>query len=694
MARGSQPFHTGGGWRVSPLHFTLLAASLLALGIAIWLTRGRGGEMSRFAGAIFVMAFDSIPVSGWLIAAWGFGSLVRKGLRLDAAELGPIDLGLGVPALLWLDHALGAAGLLQLGGSAGGWLLLCVGWLAAMLSLRERLAAQSLSLRIGGVSSLALIAAVPALTVMFIAATSAPGWLWATEAGGYDVLEYHLQMPREWLTLGSITPQLHNAYSFAPSYVEAAYYHLAVLLDPLAQRPGNGALEAATACQMLHAALMIWAAREVTLLAGRHVSHWMALAAGAMTLSVPWVVVTGSMAYNEAPLIGLLALCWRLSSAEPRAWRSLVLIGFLAGIACGAKLTAAGLVVAPIGMLLLIHTPTARWWRAALGCAAGGLIALGPYALRNWAALDGGNPLFPFATGLLGTAHWTAEQAQRWNDAHGPHGTGAERLVALWQMAFVHAQWAWLWFAAAPACALAWLGQSNRTARRDALIVLAVQLIFWLTLTHLQSRFLLPCVVPLVVLIVLGLEALVPRFLATACSVSIIVPAAMGAWTMMIFNGQGRGMPATFIDGEVFRTGVSQPPLDRRLESDLIAANSDIYLNLRTRPDQGLYLLGDATPFYILRPVVWHTTWDTSPLGEIIRAHGDDEQAWAAALIERGISLVLVNYAELDRLGRRDEWYDPIFREVDVLGFFERHGRALAAWPGGRVLYELNAAGQ
>lgn len=706
----------------TPLWVSSAVGAVVALAVGIWVTRGRDAEMSHFIPALFVMAFDAIPVSGWLIAAWGYGALVRQGLgfseaayggttgdsRSEDAHVGPpgraqsggpdllgaLDLGLGVPTLLWLDHALGAAGVLQIGGSAGGWLLLCVGWLAALLSVRQRVAARSLSLKIGGGSSFALVGAVPAAVVLLIAATSAPGWLWGSEAKGYDVLEYHLQMPREWLTLGMIRPLTHNAYSFAPSYVEAAYYHLAVLLDPLATRPSNGAVAAATACQLLHAALMIWAAREVTLLARRYVSHWMALAAGAIAISVPWVVVTGSMAYNEAPLIGLLALCWRLVDAQPRAWRSFVLIGFLAGVACGAKLTAIGGVVAPVGVLLLLHIAPRQWPRMIGGCVVGGLIALGPYLIRNYVALDGGNPLFPFATGLLGTAHWTAEQAARWHNAHSPHEPWLARLASLWEMGFVYSQWAGLWFVAVAAGVIGWMGATKKIGLRDACVVLVLQLGFWLLLTHMQSRFLLPCLPALVVVIVMGLDVVMKRWRAVGYGASVLLPVVLGGWSIGLFEDQGGGNPTAFVDGVVFRTGVTAEPLPRETERQLVAANSTVYLNLRTRPEQGLYLLGDATPFYILRPVLWHTTWDTSPLGEAMRAHPGDENAWAQALIDRGISLVLVNYSELDRLVNTDHWYDPIFQGVDIKAFFDAHARPIAAWPGGRVLYQLVDPGE
>ena len=69
---------------------------------------------------------------------------------------------------------------------------------------------------------------VPALALLLVAASSPPGWLWDSEGRGYDALEYHLQLPQEWLRMGRLAPLEHNVYSFLPGYIEAAFYHLAV----------------------------------------------------------------------------------------------------------------------------------------------------------------------------------------------------------------------------------------------------------------------------------------------------------------------------------------------------------------------------------------------------------------------------------------------------------------------------------
>ncbi len=676
--------------------FALVAAGVIALAAtAVWLTRPSlsAFDYSQFPHALSVLLADAPLVLGWLIAAWGLGSLAWRALRLGDSMTPGGEIGLGIAAMLWLDHALGAAGLLQAGGGVGAWALLAAGWIPALITLRSRLASRSIaSSRMDGSAAL-LLAAAPAVALMLVAATSAPGWLWSSEAHGYDVLEYHLQQPREWLARGSLTPLTHNVYSFAPSYVEAAYYHLAILLDPFATRPADGAIQAATACQLLHAMLMVWAAYEVALLAAQFTSRLATLAAGAIAVSVPWVIITGSMAYNEAVLLGLLALCWRLIEARAMSVRAFALTGFLVGAACGAKLTALGSVALPLAVLLLVRTSPALWARMALAGALGGVIALGPSLIRNFAALEGGNPFFPLFMKALGSAHWTAEQMERWNTAHAPDKPWLDRFGALWTMGFAHAQWAGLWFAALPAGLLALGGSSHRRSAGAALLILAVQLGFWLALTHLQSRFLLPCLPPLAVLAALALDSIARRAQRLAVALAVVIPIGLGGWSIRLYEQERGGKPATYIEGVDLRTGVDSPAFDPHFQRELALVNSDVYLTHFIDGRRGVYLLGDATPFYILRPVVWHTTWDTSPLGEIIRAHGEDHRAWAAALLESGLPLVLVNEAEMHRLIDFKPWYDPDVAAADWRGFFASHARVAAAWPitsdHRRVLYEI-----
>src|SRR5690606_10634132 len=74
------------------------------------------------------------------------------------------------------------------------------------------------------------LAALPAVAVLLVAACNPTGWLWPGEGNGYDALSYHLQLPQEWIAAGAIRPLEHNVYSYLPSYMEAAFLHIGVMM--------------------------------------------------------------------------------------------------------------------------------------------------------------------------------------------------------------------------------------------------------------------------------------------------------------------------------------------------------------------------------------------------------------------------------------------------------------------------------
>ena len=54
------------------------------------------------------------------------------------------------------------------------------------------------------------------IALAILATCLPPGILWAEEGSGYDVLEYHLAVPRAFHERGSITFLPHNVYSNFP----------------------------------------------------------------------------------------------------------------------------------------------------------------------------------------------------------------------------------------------------------------------------------------------------------------------------------------------------------------------------------------------------------------------------------------------------------------------------------------------
>jgi hypothetical protein len=626
----------------------------------------------------------------YLLAALGIGGLAGPWLR-EARYPWLLRLALGLALLLTVSHALAALGPLTNPWVARGVLALGLALLLAQLLGSDR----RLSSLAGSFSPWALLA-IPALALLCVASSSLPGWLWASEAHGYDVLEYHLQLPAEWLRLGRLQGLEHNVYSFLPNFMEAAFLHLASAMGSVHAADGLALLSA----QFLHAGIALVA---IALLA-RAAASWLR-AFSVQTddardrtpllwglLAIPWVLVVGSMAYNEMTAVLLLAgatLALSDTNLSPRA--RCLLPAFLLGAACGAKLTAVFLGAAPLALVACFLLPWRSMLRLALPSAGLFLTPLLPWVARN--LVDAGQPVFPFLTGLLGTAHWSAEQAQRWNGGHHFAGSVTDRLTALWERGVAHPQWSLFFLLIVLAALLALSGRSTRRAALAALLLLGVQLLAWALFTHIQARFLLPTLLPAALLVGLALARLPrpaaagPRRLLTA---ALCLPALFfTAHSYALFAGQRQDDPAAMLDpmAHAWRVGTMHA---RNPVLDVDAEASPEYFVNYALPDEALvYCVGGATPLYFTRPVLYHTTWDDSPLGLLVREHGDDHAAIAAGLRARGITHLLIDASELHRL-QQDGWYDPLVTPDFVRDFALAQSRLVHTW-GHLTLVELHA---
>lgn len=724
----------------------------------IWFA-SHGLPQDAMPGDGIVAAVWSLLAGGGLAAVYLLGA-IGWGRPLVAVLLpgsGPsrpwLQAGLGLGFMLTLSHALGIAGLLGAGvGPIIAWGTTLVG--GAILVdqvVRGELRPERWSVLPGWA-----ILAAPALALMLVAASSPPGALWLSEAHGYDVLSYHLQLPKEWLEAGRIRPLEHNVYSFLPSHMEAAFTHLGAMLlpaGPAGASPGaayiSGAGAALLAAQMLHALVAILAAALIgrlgwaMLLAGgvgAITARYAGTLAAAAVLATPWTIVVGSMAYNEMAVVALgaaaaLAAVERGERHTPV--RRAVAAGLLVGMACGAKPTAAFTVGPVVGLLLLgfVHPDEApslgrrlRVWAAMAGAGAlAGLAPMLPWMVRN-AAASGGNPVFPFAARLLGRGHWSEEQVARYAGAHHAHGAWAERFTLLLSSdrGITHEQWSVMVFAGLVGliAAVAW-----RRTRRAALLLLAGTVVVaaaWMALTHMQSRFLIPALLPLGAGVGLGAAALISlvarlvgeggarrrhAFALTAAAVCAALPAALTIRAVNIFAVQRGQMPNALLPmGVEGCTGLPLVPLvvgagnwDREQELRR-APTPQWFLNLflpivaaewAENDHARIYLLGDATPLYYAGDVLYHTTWDRSPLGALLAKYPGRPQEeagaqWARGLRAQGVRWIVINLAELHRLIEQDNWYDRDVTVGMVTLWAQRWCRLIRAWPEtGQYLFEL-----
>ncbi len=633
------------------------------------------------------------PVA-YIAAGMGLGRCFRPLLRGTVEPLA-LQAALGLGTLLFLSHGLAALGLFA--GGAGPYVALTP--IVAGLALGAHQCYTALRHRgyEPAVSPLAIITAI-GVPLLLVAACSPPGALWGSEFGGYDVLEYHLQLPQEWLVNGRLAPLHHNVFSYLPSYLEAGFMHIgAMTFAP--QVPARGSVGAGLlagdgdrliACQMLHALFTLVAAWLTSRLSHRVAGPRAAPIAFGLVLLTPWAIVTGSMAYNEMALLAMLSGALIVAMETGIApWRRALLTGLLCGIAASIKPTGLLFVGVPAGVVLLGLARPREWAWMVLAGSAAGVGAMFPWLLRNY--VESGNPVFPFGAGLFpnatgGTGRWTLEQAHRYTDVLDFQGGVIDRLrlLALPEPAagpggapgahrgMLHPQWGAIF----PMTLLSIVVLPFRRGRESLpypltllTIGLGLQVVLWLFASHLQSRFLLPLLPVCAVLSAAGVVGIcerVPARLRTHLAALPLV--AQLAFTVMIFLGERQGSPnSLLVAGPGLRTGQAfDDSTEPELRATLDNAPPELFINLALPPATRVFLLGDATPLYITRPTVYSTTFDASPLA------GAAIGEWNAIFARLRVDVVLVNLSELTRL-ERSGWNQPGITAAAAAAWMEQY---------------------
>ncbi len=647
-------------------------------------------------------------VGALLLASLGYGSVFRRAYD-DSPEAWTIQLTLGLALLITITLSVGTLGLLIAPVSIGV-VLLGLGLLARQVMARERGAWSGA--RVSRLWWLAL----PSGAVLLVAALSPPGWLWDSEFGAFDVLSYHLRLPQEWLASGRIGASEHNVYSYLPSGIEGVYALIgSMTLAPTDGAGGDSGLLAgsgwrAIGAQALHASMALVSAWTIGAFVRRaltraevdavHAGRCAAIA-GVVFLATPWTVVVGSLAYNEMGVtaLGAGAMLVAIEGRIRPLWRG-GLCAVLVGGACAAKPTAIFFVAPVVGVLLLGTAPLKEWARILVPGVVVGILMLAPWTARN--AVSAGNPVFPQMTGVFGSAHWTEEQVERYQGAHRFEGGLAARAQTLlwtspdsseedpsvkrWRGA-INPQFGVIFPAALLAGIIALFARPTRRVAALLLLGLGAQAIAWMMLTHLQSRFLVPSLLPGAALLGLALGGVrLRRSRGPLLTAWVIVIAAQSVMTIRIFASQRSGRPNFGLFGGVgmMRGEPYDPEVGR--------ADPTAFINHELPEGSRIAMVGASTALYITHDTLVWTTWDASPLGDAMGDAQDDVNAWTRALVERDATHALVDLGEIRRL-RRSGWIDPRLTPERVSRWLESLGEPIQTWASGgrtrQILYRL-----
>jgi hypothetical protein len=458
-----------GGFLLIYLVLTLIASCVLSGGMVV--------------ETLFRFLTDGPVLLAWCVACVGVGLPLARSIAKGVMDHIAIAFAIGVGAVALLALSLGWLGLLN---TYTACLVMLVGGVVGAVSLRNirRLDVEAwLKTRVEPGQYSLLIAVAP-LAVMLTGGLILPGILWGDEPHGYDVVSYHLQLPREWFEQGHIAVAPHNVFSFFPFNVEMHYL--------LAMHLRGGPWAGMYVAQWMHGVMAVMTA--IAIYASlRDRGSFIASAASVLLLSVPFVPMLGSVAYNEMGLMLFAAVAIRVAMTGSAA-----LSGLMCGFAIGCKLTAVPMVAVP-ALVVLIAQRTG--FRSVMWFAMFASLASSPWLIRN--AITTGNPVFPLMSKQLG-GPFDQAQIERFDVAHAP--TLTQQSLAGKVHAFLNqVMWDWKWSGVALVALLLIATVLNRDWRNASSLWagLLVIVLTWLFATHLQGRFFVVAL-PIVVMLICG----------------------------------------------------------------------------------------------------------------------------------------------------------------------------------------------
>jgi hypothetical protein len=620
--------------------------------------------LAGFASYCWAAALGQVVTEGGMaalivVAAGGYGFPIIRRLSPETSLLGlrvATACGLG----LWMF----STAMLILGSGWGllsGWLwwaIVTVGVTLAAWQGRHRLEAWRPPARYDGRALLWVLIALAA-GLWLAGATRAPGRIGfgAEFVDHYDVLEYHLQVPREFHNAGRIIQLKHNCYSYYPLGVE--------MLFLMAMCLRGGAYEGMYLAKMLHGVFGALAVAAVFLSLKRDEDARGRFAAGLLA-TMPMIVYLSFLAMVELAEICYLALAvlWLREYLRKSTPKAAACAGLMIGASCAVKYLSIVFVAAPL-LIVMITAAFAKRDRLAHLPIVGLMILLpfAPWLVRN--TIYTRNPVFPLATGVFGKAHWSEESNKRWVDGHAPELRPPVPQPPRWkqrpqpkhaELFFHNFLVSQLFGPMVVLIALVAVATMIADRKRPdswdvALVATAgMQLVLWAGTSHgMPGRFVVPVTVP-VCLLAAGVLARLAKVQVNPFRKGSMRP-AHGPWglapaTVLFLATAAVGLMTSYSVFLSCTYGRGDPPWP----GGKIAAEGFRYRHVAELAEGSkILMVGEARAFFYPVNTVYSTAFDNHPLAELAES-GKTPSEIRRQLRRRGITHILVDWLEVWRL--------------------------------------------
>lgn len=475
----------------------------------------------------------------------------------------------------------------------------------------------------------------------------------------FDVVEYHLQAPKEFFLDGGISHVPHNVYANMPLGAEMHSLATMVLIG------GSDWFTGALVGKLI---VSIFAVLAAFLLFGflrkrlGNESGWFAVAlllstAGCIHVSLAGLIDMAVGAYLLATVVVTAILVAKLNSGSA-SFADVLLLGLLSGAAGACKYPAILLVIIPAVLLcgfVIIWEQRAKPADQGdgqkvdrtvflLAMSVGLLFTCFPWLIKN--TLTTCNPVYPLASSLFVTPDLNETQLENWNRVHSPQstgsGAGAYSLSALaeageqllWGSTYLNP--ALVFLTVVGSCSVLY----DLCTKRFAMSWHTLSLLFcvwglavWWLLTHRIERFWMP---------LLPLFSLLSIVAVSRVSSAKVALVPLGIALFGVLFGLSQALAGLAPNENRYFANLA----GLRAEAGLSQKVAWINENLDVDADR-LLCIGDAAAFHYRVPIEYATCFNTNPMESMLKDETSESQKRALEIM--GVTHVLVNWLEIDR---------------------------------------------